>query len=137
MVEFNLTDWAQRFLDEINEAGRAASRYPWQAKTEHDLFNFLVADGAGYSKARVLVWGPLEFPKSWKEYARELRKDGKSLEWIAIHLGLIYYKSNSHSQLVRLFNEEAKEKQKIYDRNYRRRIAAKKKEQSQGKVSND
>lgn len=128
MDKFIIRPDAEAFLEKFNSEGREKNRYFWRERTDHDLYEFFVSEGHGYSQSYDMVWEPLVFPKEWKTYARTMRADGNTLEWISMHVRLIYHKGICHSQLVRLFNEEAAEKQRGYDREYRRRLAAKRQE---------
>jgi len=121
------TDEAQELVDKANKEGRSKSKYFWVEKTVGDLFD-LVSKDLGYSAALRLVYKPLLRFVRWQDEARYYRKLGKSYPWIVSFLRIKRHDIQPcYSMVVRCCDESQAEKQRAYDRDYRRR---RKKQQS-------
>jgi len=112
---------AQELVDKTNKTGRSKSKYFWVEKTVGDLFD-LVSKDLGYSAAMQMVYQPLPHFDRWQDEARYYRKLGKSYPWIVRFLRLTRLNVNPcFSMVLRACDASQQEKQRAYDRDYRRR----------------
>lgn len=114
----DLQPWAQQAIDEFN-AEHGPNRM-----TETILYEALLAEGASYSEAFHSLYIPdYEQFDDWREYVRFKKDQGWTYEHIAL-LVRGHWDRSCESEIRRLCDEEAAEKQRQHDRDYQARVRA-------------